>query len=122
MIWTLQINDLDIECCVGILEKERNTPQTIRINVFCDYESNINLNDSHNYLCYCFLSAEIKKICTTEHTELLEQLALKIENLCFKDLRVHFVKVSIEKFVVKSCRSVGIIKERRRSQEKPSLS
>ena len=76
----------------------------------------INDNNLYSVVCYNQISKKIKKIIGAGHTILLEKLAEKIFQECFKNKRIETMKIRLEKLdAIKEAASAGIEIERSRA-------
>ena len=115
----ININDLEVDCIIGINPSERTKSQQLYISaelgldLSCCARTN-NLNDTVNYAEVC---EELKDLAVKLKAELLEVLADKMCELIFcRHKRVRSVKLSLLKpEAVADAQSVGISIERTRS-------
>ena len=71
----------------------------------------------YSVVCYNQISKKIKKIIKSGHTILLEKLAEKIFQECFKNKRIQTMKIRLEKLdAIQEAESAGIEVERSRSE------
>ena len=118
----LLINELIIECSIGVHAHEREAPQRVRISIELDVRrAAVDVADEHaNVVCYEDLVAGIKRIAAAGHINLVETLAEQIAALCLEDPRAVRVRVRAEKLDAQpDAASVGVEIERRRAPERP---
>ena len=78
----------------------------------------INDNKLHSVVCYNQISKKIKKIIKSGHTILLEKLAEKIIQECFKNKRIETIKIRLEKpEAIEGAVGAGIEVERSRIEK-----
>lgn len=111
------IRDLILPCSIGIHQHEKLAQQRVQINVelVCIEHPTIN-DDMNNVVCYATALLGIKSVVGNGHINLVETLADRIAQVCFKDHRVLKVKVRIDKLdVFEEALSVGVEIERSRA-------
>lgn len=108
------ISDLIIDSSIGILEKEINNKQHIKIEAILELESSYTTVDNIRYvLDYRDIVELITKIATSKHFGLIETLSYNISS----DLLSNFseiisLKLTISKFdVFSNCKSISIEEE-----------
>ena len=105
------INDLVLDCLVGVHRHERDGSQRIRINLALTVlESSTPIGDQlSNVLCYEELIVKVRHLATSGHVNLVETLAERLADLCLDEPSVRAVKVRVEKLdVFTDAASVGI--------------
>ncbi len=113
------LNDFMIDANIGVYKHEKIKSQPLRINIIAKVKNPKKINDDKLYsvVCYNQISKKIKKIINSGHTILLEKLAEKIFQECFKNKRIQTMKIRIEKLdAIKEAESAGIEVERSRSE------
>jgi 7,8-dihydroneopterin aldolase/epimerase/oxygenase len=113
------VRDLEVMGRVGVYEVERRYDQRILVSVDLEVADTYDgVSDRlRDVLDYEKLVERIRSIVETDHVNLLETLAERIAQACFTDIRVHALRVRIEKpDIMPGCRSVGIEIERTRPQ------
>ena len=113
------LNDLLVEARIGVYKYEKNSIQPLRVNIIAKVKNPKKINDNNLYsvVCYNQISKKIKKIIKSGHTVLLEKLAEKIFEECFKNKRIETMKIRLEKLsAIKDAESAGIEVERSRAQ------
>ena len=113
------LNDFVVEAKIGVYKHEKNITQPLRINIVAKVKNPKNINDSnlHSVVCYNQISKKIKKIIKSGHTVLLEKLAEKIFQECFKNKRIITMKIRLEKpSAIKDAEGAGIEVERSRAE------
>ena len=101
------------------IHKKKKTTQPLRINVVAKVKNPRNINDDNlqSVVCYNQISKKIKKIIKSGHTILLEKLAEKIFQECFKNKRIETMKIRLEKLdAIQDAESAGIEVERSRAE------
>jgi dihydroneopterin aldolase len=83
----------------GVLPEEQERPQPFEIDVelFVDLSVPGHSDDLTETVDYGLVRAEITKVVTTEHYQLLERLAARIAEVCRRDVRVQGVVVEVRK-------------------------
>ena len=112
------LNDFLVQANIGLYTQEKKTTQPLRINVVAKVKNPRNINDDNlqSVVCYNQISKKIKKIIKSGHTILLEKLAEKIFQECFKNKRIETMKIRLEKLdAIQGAESAGIEVERSRA-------
>jgi dihydroneopterin aldolase len=93
------LNDFTIQANVGVYKHEKEKSQPIKINIVAKVRNPKKINDNNlqSVVCYNQISKKIKKIIKSGHTILLEKLAEKIFQECFKNKRIQTMKIRLEK-------------------------
>ena len=113
------LNDFLVQANIGVYTQEKKTTQPLRINVVAKVKNPRNINDDNlqSVVCYNQISKKIKKIIKSGHTILLEKLAEKIFQECFKNKRIETMKIRLEKLdAIQDAKSAGIEVERSRAE------
>ncbi len=113
------LNDFLVQANIGVYTQEKKTTQPLRINVVAKVKNPRNINDDNlqSVVCYNQISKKIKKIIKSGHTTLLEKLAEKIFQECFKNKRIETMKIRLEKLdAIQDAESAGIEVERSRAE------
>ena len=113
------LNDFMIDANIGVYKHEKIKSQPLRINIIAKVKNPKKINDDklHIVVCYNQISKKIKKIIKSGHTILLEKLAEKIFQECFKNKRIQTMKIRLEKLdAIQEAESAGIEVERSRSE------
>ena len=113
------LNDFMIDANIGVYKHEKIKSQPLRINIIAKVKNPKKINDDKLYsvVCYNQISKKIKKIIKSGHTILLEKLAEKIFQECFKNKRIQTMKIRLEKLnAIQEAESAGIEVERSRSE------
>ena len=111
------LNDFMLEANIGVYKHEKEKTQPLRINVVAKVKNPKKINDSNlqSVVCYNQISKKIKKIIKSGHTILLEKLAEKIFQECFRNKRIETMKIRLEKLdAIQGAASAGIEVERSR--------
>jgi len=113
------LNDFMIDANIGVYKHEKIKSQPLRINIIAKVKNPKKIIDDKLYsvVCYNQISKKIKKIIKSGHTILLEKLAEKIFQECFKNKRIQTMKIRLEKLdAIQEAESAGIEVERSRSE------
>ena len=113
------LNDFMIDANIGVYKHEKTKSQPLRINIIAKVKNPKKINDDKLYsvVCYNQISKKIKKIINSGHTILLEKLAEKIFQECFKNKRIQTIKIRLEKLdAIQEAEGAGIEVERSRSE------
>lgn len=113
------LNDFMVDANIGVYKHEKIKSQPLRINIIAKVKNPKKINDDKLYsvVCYNQISKKIKKIIKSGHTILLEKLAEKIFQECFKNKRIQTMKIRLEKLdAIQEAESAGIEVERSRSK------
>ena len=115
------INDLVLDCLIGVHRHERDGTQRVRINIeLTVVESSLPIDDRlENVLCYEDLIEKVRKLVAMEHVSLVETLAQRLADLCLFTSEVERVKVRVEKLDV-FADAVGVGVEIVRYSDRPS--
>ena len=114
------LNDFTLQANVGVYKHEKEKTQPIKINVIAKVRNPKRINDNNlqSVVCYNQISKKIKKIIKSGHTILLEKLAEKIFQECFKNKRIETIKIRLEKpEAIEGAISAGIEVERSRIEK-----
>ena len=114
------LNDFLIQANIGVYKHEKEITQPLRINIIAKVKNPKNINDDNlqSVVCYNQISKKIKKIINSGHTILLEKLAEKIFQECFKNKRIETMKIRLEKLnAIQDAESAGIEVERSRAKK-----
>ena len=114
------LNDFQIQASIGVYKHEKEITQPLRINIIAKVKNPKNINDDNlqSVVCYNQISKKIKKIIKSGHTILLEKLAEKIFQECFKNKRIETMKIRLEKLdAIQGAESAGIEVERSRAEK-----
>ena len=114
------LNDFLIQASIGVYKHEKEITQPLRINIIAKVKNPKNINDDNlqSVVCYNQISKKIKKIIESGHTILLEKLAEKIFQECFKNKRIETMKIRLEKLdAIQGAESAGIEVERSRAEK-----
>ena len=111
------VNDLMLNAELGVYAHEKNIQQPLRVNVIAKIKDIPDTSNEKidNVVCYNQISLMIKEIVNSGHTILLETLAEKILQECFKNNRIETIKIRLEKLdAIDDAESAGIEIERSR--------
>jgi len=114
------LNDFLIQASIGVYKHEKEITQPLRINIIAKVKNPKNINDDNlqSVVCYNQISKKIKKIIKSGHTILLEKLAEKIFQECFRNKRIETIKIRLEKLdAIQGAESAGIEVERSRAEK-----
>ena len=114
------LNDFTLQANVGVYKHEKEKTQPIKINVIAKVRNPKRINDNNlqSVVCYNQISKKIKKIIKSGHTILLEKLAEKIFQECFKNKRIETMKIRLEKpEAIEGAGGAGIEVERSRIEK-----
>lgn len=114
------LNDFTLQANVGVYRHEKEKTQPIKINVIAKVRNPKRINDNNlqSVVCYNQISKKIKKIIKSGHTILLEKLAEKIFQECFKNKRIETMKIRLEKpEAIEGAVGAGIEVERSRIEK-----
>ena len=114
------LNDFLVQAKIGVYKYEKDITQPLRINIVAKVRNPKRINDDNlqSVVCYNQISRKIKKIIKSGHTVLLEKLAEKIFEECFKNKRIETMKIRLEKLdAIQDAESAGIEVERSRAEK-----
>lgn len=109
------VNDLVLECLIGVYRHERDGAQRVRINLdLTVFETPAPIDDKlSNVLSYEDVIIKVRKLATAGHLNLVETLAERIAEMCLAEADVSAAKVRVEKLdVFADAASVGVEIER----------
>jgi 7,8-dihydroneopterin aldolase/epimerase/oxygenase len=110
------VRDLVLDAHIGVRAHEKGRRQRIRLNLDLGVLDSEVTDRLDSVVCYDDLIAAVRMVVGAEHVHLVETLAERIAEACFRDPRVMVARIRIEKLEVYSdAESVGIEIERRRS-------
>jgi dihydroneopterin aldolase len=113
------INDLILDCLIGVHRHERDGSQRVRINLdLTVFEAEDPIEDKlANVLCYEDLINKVRDLAASGHVNLVETLAERLADLCLDEPNVGRAKIRVEKLdVFADASSVGIEIVRAKSQ------
>ena len=109
------IRDFVLPARIGAYPHERNAPQRVRINLilFVYEEADPIDDDLDRVVCYDRIIQGIRRIVQVGHVNLVETLAEHIAEFCLVDVRVHSLRVRVEKLdIYTDVAGVGVEIER----------
>ncbi len=112
------ISDLEVMTMIGIYPHEKMKPQRVITSIELRVEETGTPGSDRfeEVVDYERIVVGVREICRAGHVNLVETLAERVAVVCLEDIRVHSVRVRIEKpDAFPDCRSVGIEIERSRS-------
>jgi dihydroneopterin aldolase len=110
------VRDLVMDAPIGVRAHELGRKQRIRLNLYLGVLDTKSTDRLESVVCYDDLIAAVRVVVDAEHVQLVETLAERIAEACFRDRRVITARVRIEKLdVYADAESVGVEIERRRS-------
>jgi len=113
----IYVRDLDVECIIGTMPKERVARQLVRINLVleCDLALSGASDRIEDTLNYRTLKDELVGFVGSSEFYLIERLATEVARICLSHERVLSVTVTVDKpGALTSARSVGVEIHRRR--------
>lgn len=109
------VRDLVLEAHIGVRAHEKGRRQRIRLNLDLGVLDTESTDRLESVVCYDDLIAAVRIVVGAEHVHLVETLAERIAEACFRDRRVMVARIRIEKLdLYADAESVGIEVERRR--------
>ena len=93
------IRDLTVNCIIGILPRERVTPQQVQLNLVleCDLSAAAASDDIADTVDYKQLKDAIVERVERSEELLIERLAQRVADLCLEHPRVQRVTVCLDK-------------------------
>ena len=113
------IRDLMLTALIGIYRHEKEKPQPIRINLDLSVKENLATSNDRlsEVVSYEEIADDVRKLVASGHVNLVETLAQRIADMCFRNRRVEAVRVRVEKLAVfKDAASAGVELERYRTE------
>ncbi|MEQ1558967.1 MAG: dihydroneopterin aldolase [Methyloglobulus sp.] len=111
------LGGLEIETIIGIYDWERETRQTVSLDIEMAYDIQkaAETDDIEHTLDYKAVSKRIIAFVETSNFFLVEKLTVEIANIILNEFNVPWVKVSLnKKGAIRGASDVGIIIERGR--------
>jgi FolB domain-containing protein len=111
------IKDLLLRTIIGINDEERKNKQDVLINITmtADTRSAGASDDIADAVNYRTIAKKVIRVVEASQFFLVEKMAAEIASICFEDVRVEKVCVSVEKpGALRFARSVGVTIERER--------
>ena len=105
------VNDLKVECIVGILpfEREKTQPLLVSMGLETSLEEAGRTGALNKSIDYALLSERVKSYIVERKAGLLEELAVELCDLIEKEFKPESVKISLNKpNAVADAKSVGI--------------
>lgn len=118
----LVIQDLTLDCRIGVYPHERDAAQRVRLNFDLDVagEANLAEEDLSRVVDYDQLIGRIRAFATSRHFGLVEVLAEHLAELCLEDVRIRRARVRVDKLqAIPDAAAVGIEVERQNSRPLP---
>lgn len=110
------VRDLVMDAPIGVRAHELGRKQRIRLNLDLGVLDTESTDRLESVVCYDDLIAAVRVVVGAEHVQLVETLAERIAEACFRDRRVITARIRVEKLdVYPDAESVGVEIERRRS-------
>jgi 7,8-dihydroneopterin aldolase/epimerase/oxygenase len=114
------VRDLVLEADIGVRAHEKGRLQRIRLNLDLGVLDTESTDKLESVVCYDDLIAAVRIVVGEEHVHLIETLAERIAEACFRDRRVMTARVRIEKLdLYADAESVGVEIKRRRPGRTP---
>ena len=113
------IRDLVLKALIGVYGHEKENPQRLRINIDLAVKETPSAVEDRlsDVVSYEDVADGIREMVASGHVNLVETLAERIADMCFKDRRVEAARVRIEKLdVFEDAASAGVEIERFRSE------
>ena|SRR2546421_9304929 len=106
----IHIEELEIFTRIGVLEKERSTPQRLTVSIsFWPYYEQRNAADKiDNTVNYSIVAEETKNFVRDQSTNLIETLAARLATHLLKTFRIQRVTVELRKFALEDAKHVSI--------------
>ena len=113
----IHINHLTISCVLGVKTAERQSPQSVVINLtlHVDTRSAVATDSIANTVDYDLIATRIASTATAKRFYLVESLAAYIAQLCLNNDRVHKVEVTVLKpgaLALADSAGVSLVRER----------
>lgn len=108
------VRDLELSAAIGVWGHEHGRRQRIKINLDLTVrDDHIQKDELSEVVCYHTLIEAVTALVGEGHVKLVETLAERIAQLCFRDERVLIARVRVEKpDAVPQAASVGVEIER----------
>jgi dihydroneopterin aldolase len=106
--YRIRIEDFVVTLSIGAYDHERDRPQRVRIDLEMTIDQDVTaIGDRLSaVVSYDGLLDRIERMASCRHINLLETLALEVADICFADVRVQRVTVSVKKLDVFAGRAV----------------
>jgi FolB domain-containing protein len=111
------IQDLEVQCRVGVPNEERVLPQRllITIEMVLDLAEAAATDDLSRTIDYYTVSRRVLALAASEEWRLIERLASDVATLVLRDYRPARVRVAVKKFVLPEARWVAVELDRSRA-------
>jgi dihydroneopterin aldolase len=117
------LRDMVLEASIGVHPHEHAAPQRVRINVDLGVEDDgalplsrrpVGRDELERVVDYEVVAEQVRSIVRSGHVRLVETLAERIAEACLADLRIHLVRIRVEKLdIFADAASAGVEIERR---------
>ena len=106
----IHIEQLEISTRIGVLEKERSTPQRLTVSIsFWPYHEQRDMADKiDNTVNYSIVAEETKNFVRDQSTNLIETLADRLATHLLKTFRIQKVTVELRKFPLEDAKHVSV--------------
>ena len=107
---TILIEDLDVECLIGIFDWEREVPQTVRISLALPANARAGQTDRiEDAVDYKKIAKAVASLVADSRFQLLETLAESIARMILNDFKLAWVELRIDKpGALRGARLVGL--------------
>ncbi len=105
------INELRVMARIGVYQHEKLNPQELIINFSADVTEpdGWQKDDLSQWVCYETVARQITEMCSGEHIELLETMAIHIAEKLMQDKRILKIHLRIEKpRAIENSKSAGV--------------
>ena len=109
------IEDLILECHIGVTGVEKKKRQKLLVSVFMDFDPAmaIKTDDLKDTINYSTIHTQILDLAKTSFFNLIETFASEITEICLQQLFVTKVKVVVKKpHLYEDVKSVGVVIEK----------
>lgn len=94
----LELRGLEVECILGDLPRERETPQTVTVDADLEIDDLASRTDSlADTVDYAALAEEIARVLVEAKCRMLERAARIVADACLAHAQVKGVKIAIRK-------------------------
>ena len=111
----ISIAEIEVECRIGVPDKERSDPQRLLISL--ELEKNFSIaaqaDDLTKTIDYHAVWLRVREICSEKERRLIETMAEEIARNILREFSAETVRVEIRKFILPETRHVAVRIERR---------
>src|SRR5258708_5120922 len=114
----INIEDLEVSYCVGVMDEERAKPQRLLLTVCMDFDfSSASVSDRiEKTINYQEVADDLLKMGEGRSWKLIEKLASNIADLVLSEYKPQAIMVEVKKFSIPQAKHVSVSLTRTRAQ------